>query len=211
VSFVAPKDRDGPFGGVATLRGVTPRSDKRTARADAIARRAALSDEEREAASALVVGRLRRRLPAAGPVMTFSSIRDELDLAPLNRELRAAGRLVLPRVEGRRLAAVLTGPATEMVTSAWGIPEPVGPELDPTTIDLVIVPGLAFDAQGHRIGYGAGYYDRFLPLLRPDATTIGVCFAAQLGADLPVEPHDVAVRSVVTETGSVAGRAPEPG
>lgn len=78
-------------------------------------------------------------------------------------------------------------------------------EPDPTTFDVVIVPGVAFCADGRRLGQGRGWYDRFLPRLRPDAVTIGVCFAEYLLDDLPVEDHDRRVDHVVTDGGIVEG------
>lgn len=75
---------------------------------------------------------------------------------------------------------------------------------DPLGFDVVIVPGVAFCADGRRLGQGGGWYDRFLPRLRPDAVTIGVCFAECLVDDLPVEAHDRRVDHVVTERGGIA-------
>ena len=85
-------------------------------------------------------------------------------------------------------------------------PEVDGPELrvqpgdvDPVTLDVVVVPGLAFTAAGRRLGQGGGHFDRFLPRLRADCLTVGVCFREQLVAELPTGPHDVAVHLVVTD------------
>lgn len=71
----------------------------------------------------------------------------------------------------------------------------------PTWADVVIVPGVAFTADGRRLGQGGGWYDRFLVGLRPDATTIGLAFEPQIVEDLPTEQHDVVLDCVVTETG----------
>lgn len=73
------------------------------------------------------------------------------------------------------------------------------PRPDPSVIDVVVVPGLAFTPDGDRLGQGGGWYDRFLMGLRPEATSIGVAFAPQIVAALPVEPHDVRVDKVVTD------------
>ncbi len=83
-------------------------------------------------------------------------------------------------------------------------------DVEPTWPDLVIVPGLAFTADGGRLGQGGGWYDRFLSRIRPDCTTVGVCFVEQLLDALPTEPHDIAVDHVVTEHGLAggAGRTP---
>jgi 5-formyltetrahydrofolate cyclo-ligase len=68
-------------------------------------------------------------------------------------------------------------------------------------VDLVVVPGVAFDRSGRRLGYGRGYYDELLQRLRPDTATIGLAFECQLFAELPHEPHDVPVDMVITERG----------
>lgn len=73
------------------------------------------------------------------------------------------------------------------------------PPPDPLTIDVVIVPGTAFTVDGHRLGQGGGWYDRFLPTVRPDCFTIGVGFAPQIVAELPLEPHDVRLHAIVTD------------
>jgi 5-formyltetrahydrofolate cyclo-ligase len=107
--------------------------------------------------------------------------------------------------------------ATEPDTSAWQqdaavrgwgvrLPEVAGEALrvmpgdvDPGILDVVLVPGLAFTADGRRLGQGGGHYDRFLARLSPRCVTIGICFHEQLVDDLPIEPHDVLVRLVVTD------------
>jgi 5-formyltetrahydrofolate cyclo-ligase len=128
-------------------------------------------------------------------VMAFAGMRSEPDTDPLFARLAAEGRrLVLPRVESGRLAVVSA--EGEMAVSRYGVREPVGPALDPAVVDFVVVPGLAFTPDGRRLGYGAGFYDRFLPTV--NAFTAGVCFTEQLLDDLPCEPHDVRVQRVVS-------------
>lgn len=78
------------------------------------------------------------------------------------------------------------------------------PPLDPSSIDVVIVPGVAFTAAGDRLGQGGGWYDRFLDRIRPDCVTIGVGFAAQLLPSIPTEQHDVRLDMVVTDAGRCA-------
>ena len=74
------------------------------------------------------------------------------------------------------------------------------PPPDPLTIDVVIVPGTAFTRDGHRLGQGGGWYDRFLQTVRPDCVTIGVAFSEQILDEVPVEAHDIPVHAVVTDT-----------
>jgi 5-formyltetrahydrofolate cyclo-ligase len=73
--------------------------------------------------------------------------------------------------------------------------------IEPSWPDLVVVPGLAFTAAGHRLGQGGGWYDRFLLETRPDCVSVGVCFAEQVVDEVPVEVHDVTMDHVVTDAG----------
>lgn len=70
----------------------------------------------------------------------------------------------------------------------------------PSQLDLIVVPGLAFDHRGGRLGYGKGYYDRLLHQVRPDAMKVAVCFECQLSSKIPVLPHDIHMDVVVTES-----------
>jgi 5-formyltetrahydrofolate cyclo-ligase len=81
---------------------------------------------------------------------------------------------------------------------AVAVPEDVVPADWP---DVVVVPGLAFTASGHRLGQGGGWYDRYLVGIRDDCLTIGVCFREQVVADVPVEAHDVVLDVVVSDAG----------
>jgi 5-formyltetrahydrofolate cyclo-ligase len=72
-------------------------------------------------------------------------------------------------------------------------------DVDPVHLDVVVVPGLAFTADGRRLGQGGGHYDRFLTRVRPDCVTVGAAFAEQLVADLPTDPHDIRLDFVVTD------------
>ena len=132
-------------------------------------------------------------------VLAFCGAGSEPDTASLIGALLAAGHTVhLPRVEGKVMVAVRVWPGEELQAGAFGIPSPSGPAVDPSTIDLVFVPGLAFTSDGRRLGQGGGFYDRFLPLLRPGCLTIGVGFVEQLVEYLPVEPHDRVLDRILT-------------
>jgi len=110
--------------------------------------------------------------------------------------------VLLPRVEPDReeltLRVVAEGDLLE--PGDFGVPEPRAdsPVLAPHDVDLVLVPGLAFDERGHRIGYGAGFYDRLLPLLGR-ALTVGIAFDFQLVAEIPDTPGDAPVALLVTD------------
>jgi 5-formyltetrahydrofolate cyclo-ligase len=91
-------------------------------------------------------------------------------------------------------------------SSSAAAPHPV----DPSAVDVVIVPGLAFTPGGRRLGQGGGWYDRFLARIRGDCLTIGVGFDVQVVDALPIEPHDVTLDLVVTESGVVGRSAGQP-
>jgi 5-formyltetrahydrofolate cyclo-ligase len=131
---------------------------------------------------------------SARTVMAFAAMPSEPDTDGLFARLERDGKvLVLPRIVGDALEPALVGHGTR--AAVWGIREPQGEAVDPSTIDLVIVPGVAFTRAGGRLGHGKAYYDRFLPRTR--AYTVGACFAEQLVDELPLEPHDVLLDHVV--------------
>jgi len=133
-------------------------------------------------------------------VMGYMSIRNEVDLGPVFEELRKKGKtLVLPRVEGTEIHAIPFSDTDSLTVSRYGILEPAGLPIEPGQIDAVLVPGLAFDYQGYRIGYGKGYYDRFLPRLRKDAFTCGVCYEFQVVVSAFPHKEDCPVKWIVTE------------
>ncbi len=134
-------------------------------------------------------------------VMSFASIGSEVDTGPLHARLAAdAKALLLPRIDADEIVAVAVTRSTTFTRSTLGIDEPAGDPVEPARLvgALVVVPGLAFTLGGGRLGYGGGYYDRFLASLPASAVTVGVCFHEQLVDDLPLDPHDVPVRLLVT-------------
>ena len=133
---------------------------------------------------------------AARAVLLFAPLPGEPDVTALFN-----ARSHAPRVAGDRLEVVATHapPGGDgWRRGAYGIWEPLGPAIDPRTIDLALVPGLAFAPDGRRLGRGGGYYDRLLPTLRGDCLKVGVAFDEQILDDLPTEPHDALLEIVVT-------------
>jgi len=154
---------------------------KRLLRADMreVRRRVAADPIDRAARSALIWAQIDSTM--RGRVMLFEALPTEPDTTDWIEWCRARGiALFTPEVDGPHLRVV---PG----------------DVDPATLDVVVVPGLAFTTDGHRLGQGGGHFDRFLPRLRPDCVTIGVCYHEQLVADLPMAPHDVRVQRVVTD------------
>lgn len=189
---------------------------KREARRRALTARDALTQTERERRAAAVRARALQlpELAAAGTVMLFASFRTELDTLPVARTVLDAGkRLCLPRVLGPRLMAAfqVTDVDAGLVPGMWDIPEPRegSPEVPPGEIDLVFVPGSAFDAEGGRCGYGGGFYDTYLPRTRPGTPWVALAFEAQLVPRIACEEHDLPVTAIVTEDRVIRpGRAP---
>ena len=145
-----------------------------------------------------VLERLRPLLREPQVILAYYALPDEVDTHPLLNELVAEGKTVLlPKVldDISMELRCYTGPQ-DLCAGAYHIMEPTGASFtDLAQIDLALIPGLAFDAQGHRLGRGKGYYDRFLTSFT--GKTIGVCFDFQKVAEVPVDAHDVAVNMVV--------------
>ncbi len=146
-------------------------------------------------------------VPPGAVIAAYFAIGDEADPSSLVMDLRQRGhRIVLPRVAGRDrpLDFHLWSEGAELVRGGFGLSEPSRdwPKLAP---DVLIVPLLAFDRQGYRIGYGAGYYDRTLHLLRQTKAIVaaGFAFSVQEFADLPHADHDERLNWIVTDTGAV--------
>jgi 5-formyltetrahydrofolate cyclo-ligase len=134
-------------------------------------------------------------------VLGFHAIHKELDPAALLARAAELGkRVALPRVHDSGLSLHLYQPGDVLEESGFGTldPSPDAPLVEPTEVDLVLVPGLAFDARGHRIGYGRAFYDRLLPTLL-GAFRVGVAYDFQVLPELPNEEHDVPVHCVVSD------------
>ena len=145
-----------------------------------------------------------RELPEftrARTVLSYVSVQGEADTSSLEDDVRArGGRWILPRVEGERLALHVIPKGAVLRPGAFGIPEPSPdlPEVAPEEVDFVLVPALAVDEQGHRIGWGGGFYDRTLPSLSC-AFRCAVVYDFQLLAEVPSAAHDAAMDAVVSE------------
>lgn len=160
------------------------------------------STEQRTAWSADIAGQLlaHPRLQSADIVMLYYSLPDEVDTHSLVDQLVAAGKTVLlPKVlDGEHMEARRYTGAADLAEGPLHLLEPVGePFTALSSVPLIIVPGMSFDSNGHRLGRGRGYYDRFLAEM-PQAYKIGVCFAFQRVDDVPVDPTDVLMDEVIS-------------
>lgn len=131
-------------------------------------------------------------------VLLFSSLPNEIDTSELICQARKEGKTVLlPVVDGNVLR--LRRYNETMHLGAYNILEPDGPDFSSyNQIDLAVIPGLAFDYCGNRLGRGKGYYDRLLTKLQ--AYKIGICFSFQILKSVPVEEHDLPVDSICSIT-----------
>ncbi len=187
-------------------------------------RRNALSLEEMNEKSAAIFERLctLRQYEHAKIVLAYMDYRNEvMTRGFIKRCGRDGKRVALPKVEcrndfkalsdGDKQVFVLTNTLAvyeineveaDTLPGFKGILEPksaVLNRLDPTEIDLAVIPGVAFDYRRHRVGYGAGYYDRFLLKLRSDCVNVGVAYSLQLVERIPAGKHDLPMDIVVTE------------
>jgi 5-formyltetrahydrofolate cyclo-ligase len=176
---------------------------KRALRREVIARREALPQGERATASLAIAERV-IALPEARDAtaaMVFWSFGSEVDSQPLIRRWEAQGKTVaLPRIEGSDIVPVAFAPGDATTETSFGAMEPAeGRVLHPSELDLVIVPGVAFDRSGNRVGYGAGYYDRFLRRTRVGVPAVAIAFALQVVPEVPTGRADRRVDAIVTE------------
>ena len=165
-------------------------------------RKAAMTREQLQTMSETVCRRVMLSQPwhEAKVLLLYHSLPDEVDTALLIREAEACGKQVLlPVVAGDVLELRRYEGSQSLQPGSFGIMEPTGAAFSPADygqITLAVVPGMAFDGQGHRLGRGRGYYDRLLPqLIR--AWKIGICWDFQLLENLPCEPHDVVMDQIV--------------
>lgn len=162
--------------------------------------------------------RIAARVEALPVVQSASTIalfwpiedRNEVDLTALDVRLRAANkRIAYPAIdpETRVMTFRFVDDPTRMEERGLGFREPDASAPEATELDVVVVPALGVDERGHRIGYGAGFYDRALPRFAPPATSIAVAFAFQLLVEVPCSENDVPVALVVTEERTIVPAA----
>jgi 5-formyltetrahydrofolate cyclo-ligase len=178
----------------------------------ALARRDALGADVRAAAAQAIAARpFPMPVPPGAIVSGFMPLKSEINPLPLMRTLADAGaKLALPVVAGKGRPLIMRAFTFRdvLASGVWGIrePKPEAPEVFP---DILLVPLLAFDRSGHRIGYGAGYYDMTITALRArkSVAAVGIAFAAQEVAQVPSTPRDARLDLVLTEREVIDVRA----
>ncbi len=167
----------------------------------ATARKSLLSDAEKKLAAKRVFDRLEQSAAflLADKVLIYHSLPDELSTLDFLDKWTGRKSFYLPRVNGVNLD-ILPYDRSRLAIGAFHIEEPLGDDTaDISQIELIIVPAIAYDRRGNRVGRGKGYYDRLLNTTK--ATKIGVGYDFQfIEEDIPAEPHDVAVDIVITES-----------
>jgi 5-formyltetrahydrofolate cyclo-ligase len=169
--------------------------------------RDSLSMEERNTKSHAIKTQL-TKLKAyqdAEVIFVYVSFRSEVDTRCFIKRAKKDGKRIAVPVsipKGKVLQPCEISSLDDLVPGTWGILEPIKGNcrpVDSKEIDLAVVPGLAFDYCFHRLGYGAGYYDRFLPSLRKETTKVGIGYDFQLLDRIPVEEFDVPLSGIITE------------
>lgn len=187
---------------------------KAALRREVLVRRNRLPESDRKLFSA----RISKKILAlesyreAQTVLAYSSFGAEFATSDFIERVLADGKILgLPRVNRaeRRLDLYrVDDPATQLAPGVWGIREPLE-SCQPAAhaeIDFVLVPGVAFTAQGERLGYGGGFYDRLLARLQPLAARVTAAFSVQICEDVPTDDHDQLVDLIVTEHAVFASR-----
>ena len=172
-----------------------------------LSRRDGLTERERTDKSGAICERAAEAIVercAAGALIALYAHKDsEVETAALDERLRAGGfRIAYPRVvDGTRVLAFFEVPIEALGKTRWGLREPSGGAgaVAIEEIAAFVVPGLAFDRAGGRIGWGKGHYDATLTAARPDAECIGLAFECQVVENVPRESHDVALDAIITE------------
>jgi len=170
--------------------------DKKELRAMIRGKKRAMSEEEIESRSR-ALGELFRASEAyrkAGSIYGYLPYNQEVRTVPMLQQAIADGkRVAVPKVFGEEMRFIWLEDLSQVEKGYAGIPEPIadGPVAEDETA-LVLMPGLAFDPQGHRIGYGGGFYDRFLEL-EPNHPTLALCYEFQMLPHLETEEHDIPV------------------
>ncbi|MGD9739210.1 MAG: 5-formyltetrahydrofolate cyclo-ligase [Bauldia sp.] len=177
---------------------------KETLRGAALSRRDCLAEAERAEKSERVRSRVAAILAGTPPLSLagYQAIRSEVDITPLLETLRSSGvRISLPAISGGSIVFREWRAGQPLVRSAFGLHEPA-PDAPGATPETLLVPMLAFDRKGYRLGYGKGHYDRAIAALRAAGFAprlIGVAFAVQEVPDIPAESFDVRLDVIVTE------------
>lgn len=180
---------------------------KEALRREVLARRRAQGDKE--ALSSIICDRLSElaEYQAARCIILYAGAKSEVRTLPaISRALKGGKTVGLPFCRGRELEVCRIAAIDELAPRAYNIPEPTDSvralaerSILPGEINLIVIPGVAFDRRGARLGHGEGYYDRLLSRLPATVCRVGLAFDCQIVAELPTSAHDQFVHAIVTE------------
>ncbi len=182
--------------------------DKRTLRKDMLKKRNSMTSHEVESQSKIIISKLVNldEFKSSENIMIYLSYKNEVDTnLLLDICLEESKKVIVPLCiegENRMIPCEIKDPKKELQENSMGIKEPhkeLAREVNVKSIDLVIVPGVVFDLKGNRIGFGGGYYDRFLKLAT-NAKSIALCYDYQIIDNyIPAEDFDISMEKVITE------------
>ncbi|MFZ5969729.1 MAG: 5-formyltetrahydrofolate cyclo-ligase [Bacillota bacterium] len=182
---------------------------KNTLRKEILEKRKAMSETEIATKSDLIFSKLKtlELYKHAVVVMVYLDFRNEVQTQLIIKDLLSSGKkaiipISVPETK-HMILSQLMDPEVELTEGTYGILEPKKEfirEVDKNTLDLILVPGVVFDRKGYRIGYGGGYYDRFLDSLTKTVPSIALAFDLQVIDEVPHDFHDYPVSYIVTET-----------
>ncbi|HMB14890.1 MAG TPA: 5-formyltetrahydrofolate cyclo-ligase [Pelovirga sp.] len=189
--------------------------DKKAIRAHMLGRRSALLLEQVEQLSRLAQQRLlaTELFSSVQSMALYSPIHNEIATSEIFAAACRQGKLVYyPRVAGEALHFVEINSPGQLIPGSFGVLEPAA-ELNSSqqVPDLILVPGVAFDRFGHRLGYGRGFYDRYLSRFSDQVVRVGFSYSFQLCDALPVDAHDQSLDVLVTDTETITWRNKLPG
>ena len=175
--------------------------DKQTLREHVSTLKQDLPQKEKTAANKVIAAGVFAHpwVAAAKRVCVYISLPDEVDTRRIIDAFFKAGKTVIvPKIVGDHLMLMPIDSWTDVRPGEFGILEPVGSQfIHASEVDVFLVPGVAFDAEGHRLGRGRGYYDKLLAKVH--APIIGLAYACQVVAQVPVASYDVSVTDIITE------------
>lgn len=185
-------------------------TEKDLLRKTIIKKRRSINEEERRRKNAAIERNI-LSLPVykdSETIMMYMNYWDEVDTGGIAEDTLLDGkRLVIPLCKGEMIIpSEIKRLEEDVQIGMFGIREPRPGNFKPVPpkdIDIVLVPGVAFDAQGNRIGFGKGFYDRFLPQLRDNVTIIGLAYSCQIVDHIDAEEHDFTMSLLVTENGVI--------
>jgi len=185
---------------------------KKELREKVLLKRDSLTREEIEQKSRLILDKVHnlKSFGESNVIMSYVSFRSEVNTRMfINHCLELGKRVLVPAVVKKTgtgckeiIASEISDPDKDLAIGTYGILEPRKEslrEINPYEIDFMVVPGTVFDKNCNRIGYGAGYYDRFMKKVKPECFKVGLAFQLQMVDELPSEEHDVPLDMVITE------------